>query len=94
VSITPTSVKFNLDLPPKDSSGPVNDFGAHKFIVLRFVAGSEGGFAQPEVINHSLTLSNVRIAEVLEKLVADKYLLEECGGFSITPEGKAVLEKL
>jgi predicted transcriptional regulator len=84
---------FKPCIPPgTGASGPVNAFGQHNFIVLRFVAG-EGHCSEPE-INHSLTLSNARIAEVLKKLVADKYLLEECGGFSITPEGKAVLEKL
>ena len=86
---------FKPCIPPgTGASGPVHEFGQHKFIVLRFIAEEEHGFAQPEVINHCLTLSNARITEVLKKLVEEGCLIEECAGYSVTPEGKAVLEKL
>lgn len=92
MSFTPTTVKFNLDLPKRDSTGPINDFGQHKFVVLRKLADL-GRVTRAELLT-SLIMSDAQAVAALEKLI-DAALVRESDGFlEVTAAGAAKLGAL
>lgn len=92
MSFTPTSVKFNLDLPKRDSTGPINDFGQHKFVVLRKLA-ELGRVPRAELLT-SLIMSDAQASGALEKLMVADLVLEADGLLSVTEAGAAKLGAL
>lgn len=93
MSITPTSVRFNLDLPARNSTGPINDFGQHKFVVLRKLAE-----LQPTTRAQLLTaliMSDAQATSALEKLLEAGMAAEGANQvLAITELGRQQLEKL
>ena len=89
---TPTSVKFNLDLPKRDNTGSINDFGQHKFVVLRKLADL-GRATRAELLT-SLIMSDAQAVAALENLI-DAGLVREADGFlEVTDAGAAKLGAL
>jgi hypothetical protein len=89
MSFTPTSVKFNLDLPKRDSTGPINDFGQHKFVVLRKL--SELRIAtRPELLT-ALIMSDAQATGALDKLVEAGMVREVDGFITVTEAGASKL---
>jgi DNA-binding MarR family transcriptional regulator len=86
MSFTPTTVKFNLDLPARDSTGPINDFGQHKFVVLRKL--SEMRIAARAELLTALIMSDAQATAALDKLV-DAGMVREVDGFLTLTEAGA-----
>lgn len=79
--------------PGTGASGPVNVFGQHNFVVLRKIAENPG--VDLTWLRQHLTLSDTRVLEVVNKLMFEGHVEEmatDC--LMVTPQGKAVLEKL
>lgn len=92
MSITPTSVKFNLDLPARDSTGPINDFGQHRFVVLRRLAELQPcGRAQ---LLTALIMSDAQATAALEKLLAGGLAQEADNVLTLTEAGAQKLASL
>lgn len=92
MSFTPTSVKFKLDLPKRDSTGPINDFGQHKFVVLRKLA-ELGRVPRSELLT-SLIMSDAQATGALEKLIEAGLVREAEGFLEVTGAGAAKLGAL
>lgn len=77
------------------ASGPINKFGQHRYMVLSRVAAA--GTITATELHNSMTLTNIRIDEVLERLVDDGFIDRCCGApgtefsFSTTQAGRDAL---